>query len=359
MDSQADRTQINPNMIVLAREIRGLTQSELADRLGVSQGKVSKLEDGLSKLNDHELKSLTKSLEFPASFFFRDDVSPSAFTWFYRKRASIPTKLLVQFNARVCWRLAQIERLRRKTEIDGRSLPYCDPNDYKGGPVEIAGQIRQFLGVPPGPVKNLVGLLEGVGIFVVEEDFGTLKLDGVSAFTRSGTPVMFLNSAFPRSRRVFTAVHELGHLIMHRLPRPEAEDETNEFTAEFLLPKDQIRPDFRSCEKITLDTLARLKLKWRVSIGALLKRALMLRFIDQGRFVYLRVQMNQQGYRLDEPHELLFGIHPPSLERELVEIHLKELGYSTEDMCNLLDFLTVDDFEEQYGARHPFLRVLR
>ena len=346
-------------MVILAREIRGLTQSELAGKLGASQGKISKLEDGLLRLTDSDITALSRILKFATSFFFSDDVSRASFTWFYRKRASIPQKVLVQFNARVCWRLAQIERLRRKTELNTRSLPYCDPDDYKGGAAQIADQIRQFLGVPPGPVKNLVGLLEGVGVFIIEDDFGTTKLDGVSAFTRSGTPAIFLNSAFPRSRRVFTAVHELGHLIMHRLPRPDAEKETNEFTAEFLLPTDQIRPDFRSCEKITLDTLARLKLKWRVSIGALLKRALMLGFVDQGRFTYLRIQMNQQGYRLDEPHEALFGTHPPTLERELVDIHLKELGYSVEELCNLLDFNDVQEFEEQYGEKHPFLQVVK
>ena len=346
-------------MVILAREIRGLTQSGLAEKLGISQGKVSKLEDGLLKVSESDVLALARTLAFPPSFFFKDDAPRSSFTWFYRKRASIPQKTLSQFNARVCWRLAQIERLRRKTEMDMRSLPFCDPEEYPGGPAQIAAQIRQFLGVPPGPVKDLVNLLENAGIFVVEEDFGTTKLDGVNAFTQGGSPVIFLNSAFPRSRRVFTAVHELGHLIMHRLPRPGAEDETNEFTAEFLLPKDQIRPDFRSCDKITLDTLSRLKLKWRVSIGALLKRALMLGFIDRGRFTYLRIQMNQDGYRLDEPHEALFGVQPPSLERELVEIHLKELAYTKADLCDLLDFVDAGEFEAQYGEQHPFLKVVK
>ena len=350
---------VNPDTVILARELRGLTQFELAEGLGISQAKVSKLEDGLSRVTDIELAALTRVVRLPISFFFRHDVPKSSFTWFYRKRASVPQKLLVQFNARVCWRLAQIERLRRKTEMDIRTLSFCDPEEYSEGPAEIAAQVRQVLGVPPGPIKNLIDVLEDAGIFIVEEDFGSTKLDGVNAFTQGGAPVIFLNSALPRSRRVFTAVHELGHLIMHRLPRPSAENETNEFTAEFLLPKDQIQPDFHSCGKISLDTLARLKLKWRVSIGALLKRALMLGFIDQKRFVYLRVQIAQEGYRLDEPHEALFGLHGPSLEKELIEIHLRELGYTREDLCELLDFFDPAEFDEQYADEHPFLQVVR
>ena len=38
---------INPEMLVLARESRGVMQSELARMLSVTQGKVSKLESGL------------------------------------------------------------------------------------------------------------------------------------------------------------------------------------------------------------------------------------------------------------------------------------------------------------------------
>jgi Zn-dependent peptidase ImmA (M78 family)/transcriptional regulator with XRE-family HTH domain len=342
--SEATRPRVNSEAIILAREIRGLTQSELAVRLNVSQGTISKLEDGLLRISDADLDALAKMLGLRRSFFFRDDLTRFSINWLYRKKATLPQKTLVQINARICLRLAQIERLLRKTEITAQPLPCCDPDEYKGGPAEIAAHMRCFLGVPPGPVKDLIDFLENTGIVVVEDDFGTLRLDGVSAFARQGTPAIFLNSALPRSRRVFTAVHELGHLVMHRVPRPDAEQESNEFTAEFLLPKEQIRPDFRNCGTINIDTLSRLKLKWRVSIGALLKRALMLGFVDQGRFAYLRAMMSKAGFHRDEPHEHVLGSRPPSLENELISIHIEKLGYNLEELCELLDVADLDEF---------------
>ena len=47
---------INPEMIVLAREIRGISQSELADLIQLTQGMLSKIEKGLNKLILNEAK---------------------------------------------------------------------------------------------------------------------------------------------------------------------------------------------------------------------------------------------------------------------------------------------------------------
>ncbi|HAH51017.1 MAG TPA: transcriptional regulator, partial [Balneola sp.] len=40
----------NPSMLILARESRGLTQSKLSELIGLSQGKLSKVEKGLQTL---------------------------------------------------------------------------------------------------------------------------------------------------------------------------------------------------------------------------------------------------------------------------------------------------------------------
>jgi Zn-dependent peptidase ImmA (M78 family) len=356
-EQEEGRFQVNPEMIILAREIRGITQAELARRLGASQGKISKMEDGLLGVSSSDLQALAATLNLPTPFFSRTDIPRNVFNGFYyRKRVTLPQKFLTQFNAKVCLRLARIERLLRKVEIDRLPLPSCDPDEYRGGPAEVAGRIRQFLHIPPGPIRNLTDRLENIGVFVVEEDFGTTKLDGVSAFTRNLTPVIFLNTAYPRSRRIFTAVHELAHCVMHRSPRPRAEDESNEFTAEFLLPTREIVLDFKTCGEINLDNLGRLKLKWHVSIGALLKRALMLDFVTQGRFTYLRSLMSKQGYQRDEPHESMMGARRPQLETELLEVHLNELGYSPGQLKEILDMNPEDsEFEETYyPAGLPF-----
>jgi len=326
-------------MLILARELRGFTQTELARQMEVTQGKISKMEDGLLCVSERDLGDIADKLRLPQSFFLRQDVKRSVFNFFYRKQASLPQKFLSQFNARVCIKQAQIERLLRKTEMDKSALPQLDPDDVPGGPNEIARQMRQFLKIPPGPIKNLIRLLEDAGIVVIFLNFGTTKLDGVSTFSNNGIPMIFINTALPPSRRIATLVHELGHLIMHRIPSDECEDQAWEFAAEFLMPANEIKNDL---VPVTLDRMARLKLRWRVSIAYLLQRARSLGFITEQECTNFYIQLSRLGYRKNEPYEDFLANEYPSLEKEMIQTHLDDLGYSREEVCKLLD---IDELE--------------
>jgi Zn-dependent peptidase ImmA (M78 family)/transcriptional regulator with XRE-family HTH domain len=334
-------------MLILGRELRGLTQAELARQMEVTQGKISKMEDGLLSVSERDWFAYAANLRLPRMFFLRRDVKRCAFNFFYRKRASVPQKLLTQLNARVCFKQAQIERLMRMTEMDKSPLPQLDPDEVPGGPKHIAQQVRQFLRLPPGPIKDLIRHIEDAGIVVLFIDFGTMKLEGVSTFTNNGTPVIFVNSAFPPSRRIATVVHELGHMIMHRIPTEEAEDQAWEFAAEFLMPEADIRHEL---SPVTIDRLARLKLRWHVSMAYLLRRARSLNLITDKTYMGLNIHLSRMGYRKNEPHEQFLADETPALEQELIQTHLDELGYTREDICTLLD-IGETDLDEILGTK--------
>jgi ribosome-binding protein aMBF1 (putative translation factor) len=50
--------EVNPEMVVIARESRGLSQSVLADMMGISQGILSKIETGSKKVSEDILRKL-------------------------------------------------------------------------------------------------------------------------------------------------------------------------------------------------------------------------------------------------------------------------------------------------------------
>jgi transcriptional regulator with XRE-family HTH domain len=90
-EREESRLQVNPEMIILAREIRGITQAELATRLGASQGKISKMEDGLLGVSSSDLRALAITLNLPVPFFSRTDIPRNVFNGFYyRKRVTLP-----------------------------------------------------------------------------------------------------------------------------------------------------------------------------------------------------------------------------------------------------------------------------
>lgn len=348
-------TAVNTEAITIAREMAGMTQTELAMATGFSQAKISRFEDGISQPSGEEVKTLANKLGQRPRFFYRSDVKRSVFNSFYRKRKSVSQKLLMQFNARVCVRQVQIDRLLGKVELESTPIPRFDPEDYQGGVKQVAAALRQLLKLPPGPVKSLIEPLEDIGVIIVMEDFGIPKLDGVSTFSNKGTPIIFLNVQAPPSRRRFSLAHEIAHTALHRYLAPDADEQADALAAELLMPENDIRTELAG-EPLSLARLAELKPRWRVSMAALLFRAKTLELIEQRRYSYLWAQMATAGHRIREPYEELLEDEKPALEREIIEYHRDDLNYTTSELADSLD-ITEKEVLRRYNL-HAELRVI-
>lgn len=345
-DGKEPAQTANIESITIAREREGLTQTQLAKKTGFSQAKISRFEDGISQPSEEEISVLADALGQHPRFFFRSDVKRSVFNSFYRKRKSISQKALMQFNARVCLRQVQIDRLLNKVEVDATPIPRFDPEEYRGGNKQIATALRQLLKLPPGPVKHFIRALEDIGVVVVLEDFGITKIDGVSTFTNKGQPIIFLNRQAPPSRRLFSAAHEFAHTALHKYLAPDVDEQADALAAELLMPEDEIRPDLIG-EPLSLSRLANLKLKWKTSMASILYRAKTLETIEARRYSYLWTQMSGAGYRIREPHEELLDVEKPTLEQEMIQYHRDELNYSVTEIAESLDIS-----EREVSARY-------
>jgi len=62
--------RVNPNMVILGRKYRGMTQNELASRLVITQKSISRIEMGLTDVGTGLLKKMAEVLRFPERFFF-------------------------------------------------------------------------------------------------------------------------------------------------------------------------------------------------------------------------------------------------------------------------------------------------
>src|SRR5438132_621383 len=106
---------INPDMISLARESRGLTQTELANRLSIPQARLSKIESGVLPITEEILKRIAQALEYPERFFFLSDtvrgLGPSMM--YHRKRLSLSPRQLKYIHAQINIRCIHISQLLR------------------------------------------------------------------------------------------------------------------------------------------------------------------------------------------------------------------------------------------------------
>ena len=338
--------KFNPGLLLLARQHRGMSQSELSRKAKVDQGLISRIENDL--LPDDPapdcVERLGTALRYPADFFYLEDGLaglPLSIHPMNRKKASVGANLLKQVHAELNLRTIHLRRLLRSAELEPElPLPQIDPYEG-GGPSEIAKSIRRAWSIPDGPIRNLTDLCERAGIVIIHCELSA-GIDGVTLKIRDLPPCIFLNASSPADRMRASLAHELGHVIMHTIPTDQIEDEANEFASEFMIPKSTIRRQLAGGRKITLQWLAQQKAYWRMSMAFILYKASHAGFLTRHQSEYLWKQMSVRGWRTREPNETEFKKEQPTVFPSLVELHTKHLGYDIETLAKLLKFHPVD-----------------
>ncbi len=229
-------------------------------------------------------------------------------------------------------RFRHITALLRAVEITC-TVPHLDVDEYDGHVEEIARLVRERLHISRGPIQDLTKAVEDAGILVIPIDFETKRVDAISRWIPGLPPLFFVNMHSPKDRYRFSLAHELGHIVMHELPNPDIEDQANRFAAEFLLPEREISSELSN---LNLTKLAILKRYWKVSMAAILMRAQALNTVTANRARYLWAQMAKAGYKTREPAELDVQGEQPHLLDKLIEKHRQELGYSIDDLSEML-----------------------
>jgi len=317
-------------MLALARESRGLTQSAFAADIEISQAEISKFENGIKIPSDAQIEKMAHRLQYNVDFLFLNE-SIRAFgsgCVYHRKRKSATDAKLTNLLATVNVKRIQVKQLMKSVESrPGNTFERLDVDEYSGGPKEVAQALRALWHLPPGPVQNLIRVIEDAGGIVIRCEFGTTKVDALSQWLPGYPPIFLVNSAIPTDRMRFTLSHEIGHIAMHRTPTEQMEREADQFAAEFLMPEKEIRPYLSD---LNIPRLAALKPFWRVAMSALLYRASELGTIDERRKSYLWFLMGKSGYRTHEPVEI--APEEPTLLRELIGVHQQSLHYGDKEL---------------------------
>uniref|UniRef100_A0AAU2VL43 XRE family transcriptional regulator n=1 Tax=Streptomyces sp. NBC_00008 TaxID=2903610 RepID=A0AAU2VL43_9ACTN len=298
-----------PAMLTLARDSRGWTQSGLAAEMSrvegerITQGYVSRAEAGRIPVRGARLHLFASALGFTTQMLCRDVEATGAGVGLvhHRKRASMGAPALRRIHATLALTRMQVDSVTRVAGLRRNSLfRPIEVNDFDT-PADAAETVRDEWNVPPGPIDDLVALLEDAGALIVVRDLGTTELDAVSQWPAGKAPLILLNSARPADRSRFSLAHELGHLVMHREPGESRVQETqaDRFASEFLMPHEVILPELKP--SIDVARLIDLKGRWGVSMAALIRRAMDLGVISEWQYRTLMVELSALGYRTNEP----------------------------------------------------------
>lgn len=352
----------NSDMLLVARLARGLSQDEAVERIrALTQPTYSRIEAGLRRPTMDEADAIARGLGYRRSFFahpFRRRAMPALF---HRKRQKLTNRDWERIFARSEIRRICIALMLEAVRLTPKqpAPPLMDLAEAGESPSRVAAAIRQLWMLPRGPVPDVTRALEAAGVVVVPFDFGTDLIDGFSERTHDNLPpLVFVNTRQPRDRLRFTLAHELGHIVMHRLPHPEMEGEANEFAAEFLMPKEDVTPDLFAT---SLDHLLMLKGKWRASVASLVLCAKRVGRLSDAEYTDRNKELRRRGWIPNEPLPLPDDIERPRVVEQLVNAHTQKLGFSGEELSKRFGLLPSDPESvapEAIAAPKPKLRLV-
>jgi Zn-dependent peptidase ImmA (M78 family) len=211
--------------------------------------------------------------------------------------------------------LRDYNELEHMLDISSRTIP--SPGEHE--PVELARKLRQELGLDQKePIVDIIGLLEKWGLKFYLGSFSLKGFFGFSVGKDDGGPAIMVNVAesISTERRIFTAAHELGHLLMHKGSFDQGEigeiereeQEADRFAGYFLLPGLAFKREWDDAKGLHwTDAVLHIKRKYRVSYRAVLHRLIEQHGLD-AREVYssFAIMMNNRyGISLKDHYEPL------------------------------------------------------
>lgn len=292
----------DPLRLAQARRLRGLLKSELALAIGVTPAALSQFEAGANKPSPGTLSRLAIALGVPVTFLTHGREIFQVAEGEANFRSLRSTTKRERSQAR-----AQVELLAEVVDLVERylQLPAVNLSELANDPERAADAVREEWGLGFGPVADVVGLLERHGVIVARLPSESDRVDAFSCWIQGRPYVLLASNKQTADRSRFDAAHELGHLILHPDALPglgEAELEAHRFAAAFLMPRTGIqtelprRPDF--------GRLVDLKLRWRVSVQALIRRAHDLGVFSDAAYRRAYRQLGSQGWRTVEPGDV-------------------------------------------------------
>ena len=273
-----------------ARIMKGFSMDALCDVMGhmVSKQSLSKYENAKMLPDSTVLIALSKALEVSVDYLFRPyQIEMPSIE--FRKKSKLKVTEVDSIKEKVRDRIEryfEIENMldiNTEFKVDFSNIVVQRAEDVKA----LALRLRSEWNLGEDAIGNIISILEDNEVKVIELTAST-EFDGLSGYVNHSFPIIVLNNNFTAERKRFTALHELGHLLLNfdpSLSQNEKESYCNLFANEMLISGKQfIRQIGSSRKDISMLELIPLQKQFGISIDALMYKAKELNVISEQRY---------------------------------------------------------------------------
>jgi len=287
-----------PRNIRRIRISRGLSQENVASEAGISRTAYRSIEVGQAEPRVSNLQGIARALDVALPELLAEPSHLSSVRFRSNKTQSVKAQTArEQVVVDIAHWLKDFNSLE---ELLGQKKPYslgCLANRLSASSgedsIEAAGQARKALGLRPNePVRDICGLLESAGVKVRVMELDAENIFGLSVAASDGGPAVIVNVRQDISveRRIFTAAHELGHLLLHPhtydisevSEDPNDEKQADLFASHFLMPAGVFKSEWNDTFGLSfVDRVLHVKRIFRVSYKTVLFRLVELGQADR------------------------------------------------------------------------------
>jgi Zn-dependent peptidase ImmA (M78 family)/DNA-binding XRE family transcriptional regulator len=322
MTTAANPKQIFAKNLERARKRHGFSQEDLASDIGLKRQTIHRYEKGEISPSMDVVFKLAKKLDVTLDYFFEEKSAEDDFDVFfqiidvtpfsnvqYREGEGLDFDTKNTIKKKTYHELIKLLAIENETKlkiewknpIEG--LNVATRNDAEKAAIEVRKKWQLY----NNPIANVINLLEGKGIRVFEID-APLSFEGLSA-KYGDLPIIVLNyNTEEVTRKRFTALHELGHLMLQidteRVDKKTIEVICDAFAATMLMPRQLLILELGQ-QRSTLDNqeVLRLKEMYGISVQAILVGAAVSGVIDWNVYEKLNQTLDKKassGYFIRE-----------------------------------------------------------
>jgi Zn-dependent peptidase ImmA (M78 family)/DNA-binding XRE family transcriptional regulator len=311
---------ISPDRLRRAREMRGLTQSELASAVEVDQSYITCLETGARHPSSAVLAAVAEVLSLPPTYFTQPlRAYLTGGTLRYRAKASLGKRVATRIRSEAEHDLEIVLGLAERVNVIPVRLKCMTESPQQASAI-FRGQLR--LG-PRAPVHHLIRHFEKLGGIVIALG----AEEGFDAFAEWGgrsrdLPIIAISDGVQPDRLRMNLAHEIGHLVLHKnsiISHRQAETEAFSFASSLLMPEAAVVRDLEAAQ-FDLVALTEVKRRWGVSVQALVRRGRDLKLISDRHYRTLNARINKIGWKYQEPASAERFAERPLAVRRMAEI---------------------------------------
>ncbi|WP_319380059.1 XRE family transcriptional regulator [Thiomicrorhabdus sp.] len=301
---------INPEILVWARERLGFSVPEFARKLGKTEERLTEWETAERSLTFNQAMDFAKKAHIPFGYLFLtqppvEELPLPDLRTVDGQGVNRPSAELLDLIKLMLQRQDWYKDYLKQQFAESNSVvgSFADIRDVN----RIVADMRQKLNVAAHPVRgnwedyyrNLVSKIENIGILVMRQsNLGhhtrTLNVGEFRGFaiTDDLAPMIFVNHADAPGARLFTLIHELCHIwigqsgISDGNSQNQRQEEIlcNAVAAEFLVPETEFRQHWQTDVDDWRENLPNLESHFHVSRWVLARRALTCNFISQATY---------------------------------------------------------------------------